>query len=209
MEFLSPAKEASAEYIVKRSRFIGTVAPAFSESEAEAFVASIKAKYPDATHNVYAYSVGTGTPLDRLSDDGEPRGTAGYPVLDVIHKRELKNVVCVVTRYFGGTRLGAGGLLRAYGKTANLALDEAGVMKYAYHMLMEIRMAYDRFGPVQRELESRGCVVLNVIYGEDVTVKAYVKDDETHLVSDVVMNLTSGKAEINVSEGKPIPSPLQ
>ena len=123
MEFLSPAKEASAEYIVKRSRFIGTVSPAFSESEAEAFVSSIRAKYPDATHNVYAYSVGSGTPLDRLSDDGEPRGTAGYPVLDVIHKRGLKNVVCVVTRYFGGTQLGAGGLLRAYGKTANLALE--------------------------------------------------------------------------------------
>ncbi len=209
MEFLSPAKEASAEYIVKRSRFIGTASPAFSESEAEAFVSSIRAKYPDATHNVYAYSVGSGTPLDRLSDDGEPRGTAGYPVLDVIHKRGLKNVVCVVTRYFGGTQLGAGGLLRAYGKTANLALDEAGVMKYAHHMLMKIRLAYDQYGRVQRELESRGCVVLAVDYGEAVTIEAYVRNDDTQLVSERIMDLTSGKAEISVSEGKPIPFPVQ
>lgn len=208
MEFLSPAKEASAEHVVKRSRFIGTVSPTFTESEAEAYVASIKANHPDARHNVYAYSIGAGTPLDRLSDDGEPRGTAGYPILDVIHKRGLRNVVCVVTRYFGGTLLGAGGLLRAYGKTASLALDEAGVVKYVYHSLMGIRVGYDQFGRVQRELENQGCVVLNVDYGEAVTVKAYVKDEETPLLSKRITDLTSGKAEITVSEGKPIPSTL-
>ncbi len=209
MEFLSPAREASAEYIVKRSKFIGTVSPAFSESDAENFVASIRAKYPDATHNVYAYSIGTGTPLDRLNDDGEPKGTAGYPILDVIHKRSLRNVVCVVTRYFGGTLLGAGGLLRAYGKTANLALDEAGVLKYTYHSLMRVRVEYDQFGRVQRELETRGCIVRDVSYGEAVQVEVYVKEEDTPLLSRRLTDLTSGKALITVSEGKPIPSPVQ
>jgi uncharacterized YigZ family protein len=208
VEFLSPAREASAEYIVKRSRFVGTVSPAFSESDAEGFVASIRAKYPDATHNVYAYSVGTGTPLDRLSDDGEPKGTAGYPILDVIHKRSLKNVVCVVTRYFGGTLLGAGGLLRAYGKTANLALDEAGVLKYSHHSLMRVRVEYDQYGRLQREFEARGCIVHDVSYGEAVQVEVYARDEEVPLLSKRVTDLTAGKALLTVSEGKYIPSPV-
>lgn len=206
MEFLSPAKQASAEYVVKRSRFIGTVSPAFSEAEAESFVESIRAKYPDATHNVYAYSVGLGTPIERLSDDGEPKGTAGYPILDVIHKRSLRNVVCVVTRYFGGTLLGAGGLLRAYGKTANLALDEAGALKYIYHSLMRVRVAYDQFGRLQRELENQGCVIDNVDYGEAVQVSAFVKEEAVPALTKRISDLTAGRAEISVSEGKPIPS---
>lgn len=206
MEFLSPAKQASAEYIVKRSKFIGTVSPAFSEAEAESFVESIRAKYPDATHNVYAYSVGLGTPIERLSDDGEPKGTAGYPILDVIHKRSLRNVVCVVTRYFGGTLLGAGGLLRAYGKTANLALDEAGALKYIYHSLMRVRVAYDQFGRLQRELENQGCVIDNVDYGEAVQVSAFVKEEAVPALTKRISDLTAGRAEISVSEGKPIPS---
>ncbi|HHW26780.1 MAG TPA: YigZ family protein [Firmicutes bacterium] len=206
MEFLSPAKQASAEYIVKRSKFIGTVSPAFSEAEAESFVESIRAKYPDATHNVYAYSVGLGTPIERLSDDGEPKGTAGYPILDVIHKRSLRNVVCVVTRYFGGTLLGAGGLLRAYGKTANLALDEAGALKYIYHSLMRVRVAYDQFGRLQRELENQGCVIDNVDYGEAVQISAFVKEEAVPALTKRISDLTAGRAEISVSEGKPIPS---
>jgi len=206
VEFLSPAKQASAEYIVKRSKFIGTVSPAFSEAEAESFVESIRAKYPDATHNVYAYSVGLGTPIERLSDDGEPKGTAGYPILDVIHKRSLRNVVCVVTRYFGGTLLGAGGLLRAYGKTANLALDEAGALKYIYHSLMRVRVAYDQFGRLQRELENQGCVIDNVDYGEAVQVSAFVKEEAVPALTKRISDLTAGRAEISVSEGKPIPS---
>jgi len=206
VEFLSPAKQASAEYIVKRSKFIGTVSPAFSEAEAESFVESIRAKYPDATHNVYAYSVGLGTPIERLSDDGEPKGTAGYPILDVIHKRSLRNVVCVVTRYFGGTLLGAGGLLRAYGKTANLALDEAGALKYIYHSLMRVRVAYDQFGRLQRELENQGCVIDNVDYGEAVQISAFVKEEAVPALTKRISDLTAGRAEISVSEGKPIPS---
>lgn len=206
MEFLSPAKQASAEYIVKRSRFIGTVSPAFTESEADSFVESVRAKYPDATHNVYAYSVGLGTPIERLSDDGEPKGTAGYPILDVIHKRSLRNVVCVVTRYFGGTLLGAGGLLRAYGKTANLALDEAGALKYIYHSLMRVRVAYDQFGRLQRELENQGCVIDNVDYGEAVQISAFVKEEAVPALTKRISDLTAGRAEISVSEGKPIPS---
>ncbi len=205
MEFESPAKEASAEIEAKRSRFIGTVAPAFTAEEAEAFVAAIRRKYPDATHNVYAYSVGTGTPLERLSDDGEPRGTAGYPVLEVIKKRSLRNVVCVVTRYFGGTLLGAGGLLRAYGKAASAAIDAAGVSKYVFHQVFTVAVDYDQFGRLQRELEGRGIRIIDTAYAEKVTVKAYVRPEDVDALLARVRDLTSGKARPSVEEGKYIP----
>ena len=205
MEFVSPAREASAEIEEKRSRFIGTVAPTFTVEEAEQHVAAVRRKYPDATHNVYAYSIGTGTPIERLSDDGEPRGTAGYPVLEVIKKRGLRNVCCVVTRYFGGTLLGAGGLLRSYGKAASAALDAAGTARYIYHHVVSWTLDYDQYGRVQRELELRGIRIIDTSYQERVTVKAYVTPEDVEALSSRVRDLTAGKARLCIEEGKYIP----
>ncbi|MGE5579084.1 MAG: YigZ family protein [Bacillota bacterium] len=202
MEFVSPAREASAEIEAKRSRFIGTAAPTFTVEEAEELVAAVRRKYPDATHNVYAYSIGTGTPTERLSDDGEPRGTAGYPVLEVIKKRGLRNVCCVVTRYFGGTLLGAGGLLRAYGKAASVALDAAGTARYLYHQIASWTLDYDQYGRVQRELEARGIRIVDTSYREQVTVRAYVTPEEVDALSSRVRDLTAGKARLSIEEGK-------
>ncbi|MGI6642620.1 MAG: YigZ family protein [Bacillota bacterium] len=205
MEFLGLARQGEFEILEKRSRFIGTAAPAFSVSEAETFISSIRTKYPDATHNVYAFSVGTGTPVDRVSDDGEPRGTAGYPILEVIHKRELRNAVCVVTRYFGGTLLGAGGLLRAYGKAASGALDQAGTRKYAYHRLLRVNLAYDQYGKVQREVEAWNAIIDQVLYGEDVTIAAYVDDNDVERLVGRITDMTRSKSRISVEDGKYIP----
>ncbi len=205
MEFLSPSRQSEAEILEKRSRFIGAASPAFSVEEAFEFISSIRAKHPDASHNVYAFSIGTGTPVDRVSDDGEPRGTAGYPILEVIHKRELRNTVCVVTRYFGGTLLGAGGLLRAYGKAANRALDEAGACKYAYHQLLRISLAYDQYGRIQRELEVWGAIIDQAEYGENVTVSAYVNGQDVDGLVARITDITAARSRIQVEDGKYIP----
>lgn len=205
MEFLSPAKEASAEIEARRSRFIGTVAPVSGVDEAEAYVVAVRGRYPGATHNVYAYSVGTGTPLERLSDDGEPKGTAGYPVLEVIKKRELRNVVCVVTRYFGGTLLGAGGLLRAYGKAASAAFDAAGTARYVYHEVLSAVIDYDQFGRLQRELDGRGIKIIETSFTDRVLVRAYVMSHELESLTARVRDMTSGRAEIDVGDGRFIP----
>lgn len=202
MEFLSPAKEASSEIEVKRSRFIGTAAPAFTVEEAEDRILAARKKHPDASHKVYAYSVGTGTPIDRLSDDGEPRGTAGYPVLEVIKKRGLRNVVCVVTRYFGGTLLGAGGLLRAYGRAATAAFDAAGTARYVYHRVLSVTLDYGQFERVRREFEARGISIVNAAYAEKVSVRAYVTPEDLEVVTARIRDLTSGKAEMDILEGK-------
>lgn len=205
MEFLSPAKEASSQIEVKRSRFIGTAAPAFTVEEAEDRILAARKKHPDASHKAYAYSVdsvGTGTPIDRLSDDGEPRGTAGYPVLDVIKKRGLRNVVCVVTRYFGGTLLGAGGLLRAYGRAATAAFDAAGTARYVYHKVLSVTLDYGQFERVQREFEARGISIVDAAYAEKVSARAYVTPEDLEVVTARIRDLTSGKAEMDILEGK-------
>ncbi len=203
--FLSPAKIGQAEITERKSRFIGTAAPVFSAEEAEAFIVSIREKHPDATHNVYAYTVGTRTPQDRVSDDGEPRGTAGYPVLEVIRKRNLRNAICVVTRYFGGTLLGAGGLLRAYGKTASRALDLAGASHYRYHNLARISLDYAEFNRVQRELEAWNCFIDKVEYAAQVEIRAYLPEKDMDALLARVKDLTGGKSKIKVEEGKYIP----
>lgn len=202
MEFQSPSKRASAECAAKKSRFIGTVAPAFTVEEAEALIQSVREDHAGATHNVWAYSVGTGTPLERLSDDGEPRGTAGYPVLEVIKKRGLRNVACVVTRYFGGTLLGAGGLLRAYGHAATIALDAAGLARYVYHNVINVTVDYDQFGRVQRELEGRGIRISGISYTAKVTITAYVTPEDVDTLAARVRDITSGKAAWSTLDGE-------
>lgn len=204
-EFVSPRTSASAEIVVKRSRFIGHVAPAFSTEEAEEFIATIKRRHAGARHNVWAYSVGQGTPMERLSDDGEPKGTAGYPVLEVLKKRAVRNGVCVVTRYFGGILLGAGGLLRAYGQSATAALDAAGTSVFVYRDLLCAVLDYDQYGRVQRDLENRGITVAGVDFADKVLVKAWVKPSDLDSIQARIRDLTSGGAVLEVTGGKYVP----
>ncbi|HHY75881.1 MAG TPA: YigZ family protein [Firmicutes bacterium] len=204
-DFLCPRKEASAEIVVKRSRFIGHVAPAFSVEEAESFISKVKAEHPTARHNVWAYCVGPGTPVERLSDDGEPRGTAGYPVLEVFKKRGLRNAVCVVTRYFGGILLGAGGLLRAYGQAASAALEAAGVATYRYHDVLTAVVSYEQYGRIQRELEVRNITIQSVDFAEKVSVTALVRPSDLDMIKARIRDVTSGSATIEILEGRYVP----
>ncbi len=204
-DFLCPKTEASAEMEAKRSRFIGRVSPAFSIEEAEAFIDRVKAQHSTARHNVWAYSVGPGTPIERLSDDGEPRGTAGYPVLEVFKKRGVRNAVCVVTRYFGGILLGAGGLLRAYGQAASAALEAAGAATYAYHEMLTATLEYDQYGRVQRELEGRSIAIQSVDFTDKVKLTALVRPSDLGVIKARLRDLTSGSAVVEVQEGRYIP----
>ncbi len=205
MEFKSFAKLGTAEITVRKSRFIANAGPVFDEKEAEAFIDSVKARYLGATHNVYAYTVGTGSPLDRLSDDGEPRGTGGYPILEILYKKELKNVICTVTRYFGGTKLGAGRLLRAYGRAAAEGMDAAGTSLYAYHNLLVVRTEYEMLGRIQRELENADHIMEDASYGALVTLRAYIKSDLVPMVCGKITDLTRGSVVPEVKDGRYFP----
>ena len=200
MEFIAPLSQAKSEMVIKKSRFIGHVFPAFSEAEAVMHIESVKQEHMSATHNVYAYSVGVGTFAEKTSDDGEPRGTAGYPVLEVIKKRNLQNVVCIVTRYFGGIKLGAGGLVRAYSNAASLALDKAGVAVYRYHDLITATVDYDRFGRVQKELETVKATIHNISFADKVTVEFFAVPELTQALRSMIEDITAGAGVVSVSQ---------
>ncbi len=205
MEFTAPRRQAKIEIIIKKSRFIGHVFPAFSEEEALGQIESVRNQHRDATHNVFAYSVGIGNFAERASDDGEPRGTAGYPVLDVIKKRGLSNVACVDTRYFGGTKLGAGGLVRAYSNAASMALDRAGLAVYMYHECLTAVVDYDQFGRVQREIETSGSVIQNISYAGKVTIEALALPETARILKDRIRDITSGLGSADISPGRYLP----
>ena len=144
-DYLTLRKESSDEFIEKRSRFIGYAKPVTTQDEAMDFINQIRSKHWDATHNVYAYVLRDGQ-IRRYSDDGEPSGTAGVPVLDVLLKENITDCVVVATRYFGGVMLGAGGLVRAYSHTSKIAVDAAGIMKMSVCSVMSVSCDYNFYG---------------------------------------------------------------
>ena len=168
-------KFASDEFIINKSRFIGYAAPCETEAEALAFLQSIRTKHKDATHNCYAYIIGQNAGIMRYSDDGEPGGTAGKPIMDVLTGRGLTNVLCVVTRYFGGILLGAGGLVRAYSKSAADAVTKAGVVSYLPGTILDIPMDYSRYGTLEGFIRANA-EVRNVAFAQNVVVTVAVED---------------------------------
>jgi uncharacterized YigZ family protein len=192
-EYFIPAGAGEAEYDEKRSRFLGHVRPVSSEDEARAFIAEMKKKYCDARHNCWCYSLEDGT--ERYSDDSEPQGTAGIPMLEVFRREGVRNAVCVVTRYFGGVLLGTGGLLRAYTKAAKDALSEAGVSAVRRWAAVDIPCAYAALERIRNELVAVGGVLSDVIYDADVTVKALVPEGEAEALTARVTDLTAGASK--------------
>ncbi len=168
--------KGSAEIVEKKSRFIASVAPVITEDEAIAFVNSVKAKYRDARHNVYAYVVAENN-ISRFTDDGEPSGTAGAPVLDVILKEGLTDVAIVVTRYFGGTLLGTGGLVRAYGKAAKDGVLDAKICEKIYCHELQLSVPYDLLGKIKYIVENGDYIEGSTEYAENVSVTVFVKFD--------------------------------
>lgn len=165
---------SEAEYTVNRSRFIGRCFPVDSEEAALCLLGDIRKKHWDATHNCFAYRIGENAAA-RFSDDGEPGGTAGKPIMDVLTGRELTNVLCVVTRYFGGILLGAGGLVRAYSKSAADAVTKAGMVSYLPGTILDIPMDYSRYGALEDFIRANA-EVRNVAFAQNVVVTVAVED---------------------------------
>lgn len=188
---------ASAEMIEKKSRFIGTVAPVKNEKEALDIISELRSKYYDATHNVYAYIIGEGN-IMRYSDDGEPSGTAGVPVLEVLRKEELIDTVAVVTRYFGGTLLGAGGLVRAYTASAKLGVDSAKVITRTLCNLVKVTCDYTLLGKVQYETLGKGYIIKDIVYGGEVEVYVYTKVEDTDTYLALMEDITNARVLCSV-----------
>lgn len=167
-EYQTILTQAEAEIVEKKSRFIATVRPVQSEEEAKRFIEEMKKKYWNATHNVFAYQIGEQNELQRFSDDGEPQGTAGMPVLSVLKGEDVKNTAIVVTRYFGGTLLGTGGLVRAYGRAAKEGLLTAGIVRLVRYRKYSVMAAYTDSGRVQYEILQEGYELLDTVYTERV-----------------------------------------
>jgi len=188
----------SEEIVIKKSRFIGHARPAETEQEAVAFIEELKKKYWDATHNCSAYLIGERDQFQKALDDGEPSGTAGKPILEVIKNRGLKNTVVVVTRYFGGIMLGAGGLVRAYTDGAVAGIDAAGPIVRVLHREIEVDVDYTWYGKLENELRNRGARVGDVSFTDRVKVLCLPEVGEAERFQAWITDLTQGQALISV-----------
>lgn len=190
----------SAEIVEKKSRFIANVKPILSEDEAAAYIEEIKKKYWDARHNCYAYQLGERNQIQRYSDDGEPGGTAGMPILDVLRGRDIKNSIVVVTRYFGGTLLGTGGLVRAYSSAAKAGLEAAGLIERIPHIRQYFTVDYTMAGKVQYEVLNGGHILEDTVYTDKVEFVVLSERGEENKLRENIVNLTGNKAEMKKDE---------
>lgn len=200
-EYVSLARAGEAEIEIKRSRFIALAAPVAGEDEAKSLLAVVRERHRAANHNVFAYRVGLGTPVERASDDGEPAGTGGRPLLEILSRRDLRNAIIIVTRYFGGTLLGAGGLLRAYSQAGAAAVAAAGLARYAERALLAVTVDYPLWGKVEYELGRRGLATRGVEYAERVTARVLVDPAGVAALTAAMRDLTAGRAVVG-DEGR-------
>lgn len=196
-EYLVPTDCAVAELTEKRSRFIGHVWRVETEEEARSCIAEMKSKYHDARHNCWCYIVRDGNVM-RYSDDGEPQGTAGQPMLEVFRKEGIENICCVVTRYFGGILLGAGGLLRAYTRCAKDALDTAGISVVRRWLVLGLNCPYPLFERMKLLVESVHGVFDEMNYGADVRLQFLLPEESVEQFSEKVTELTAGNVSAEV-----------
>lgn len=189
-QYLIPAKEGASEYIEKKSRFLGLIVPVTTEAEARAQLDAVKKREYDARHNCWAYILHSGQ--KRYSDDGEPQGTAGQPILNVLEREGVQDVLCVVTRYFGGILLGTGGLCRAYTKAAKDALDDAGISELRPWSVLRLDCPYALFERVKLELEKRGGAVISSEYGAQIALTAALPEPEEAVFAKALQELSAG-----------------
>ena len=190
-------KEGTAEIIEKKSRFISYAKPVKTDEEAREFIEKIKKENWNATHNVFAYQIGDRNEIQRFSDDGEPQGTAGMPVLTVLSGEEIKNTVVVVTRYFGGTLLGTGGLVRAYGKSAKEAVLAAGIAEINTFERFSVKCSYNLSGKVQYEILQGGYILEDTVFTDMVEYTVLTEYDMKDAFVSKITDVTSAQAEIN------------
>lgn len=195
MNYFTVSEPAKASFIEKRSEFIGYIAPVKTNEDAVDFVNSVKAEHRKARHNVYAYILRDNN-ISRYSDDGEPQGTAGVPVLDVLRKRGLTDVCMVVTRYFGGILLGGGGLVRAYSHAASLACDAAHIMDMRLCHKLKISAEYTMYGKIAYILPNYDTITVNSDFGQSVSMEILVLSEILHSLIKELTEITNGTALI-------------
>ena len=194
------SKGAQAELVEKKSRFIATIRPVSSEEEAVAFIEEMKKKYYDARHNCSAFVIGSKGELTRSSDDGEPSGTAGRPMLEVLTGSGIRNIAVVVTRYFGGVLLGTGGLVRAYSGAVKMALEQCETITRRYGVQMLIKTDYNGVGKIQYLLGSKDVVIQDSVYAADVQMTVLVPIEEYDRLCKELVETTNGRVGLEEVE---------
>lgn len=198
---------AQAEFVERRSRFIGHALPVTTEEAAQAFIAEKKSQYWDASHNVYAYILREGN-IQRFSDDGEPQGTAGVPALDVLRKEQLTDIVVVITRYFGGILLGGGGLVRAYSHSAKIAVDAAGIMEMRLGYLIEMEFDYGLYGKITYMIPKYHVQIEDTDFGASVRMRFLIAAELYDEFEKELTDLTNAKVVPEIKEERFADIPL-
>ncbi|WP_078543830.1 YigZ family protein [Litchfieldia alkalitelluris] len=188
------------ELNIQKSRFIAYISRVNTEEEAQSFIQQIKKMHHSANHNCSAYLIGENDQIQKANDDGEPSGTAGVPILEVLKKKRLKDTVVVVTRYFGGIKLGAGGLIRAYGKSTSEGLQATGIVERKLMRIIHTTIDYTWLGKVENELRSSKYELKDIHYLDDVKVDTYVEEAETEAFMDWMTELTNGKSKMTMGD---------
>ena len=196
LQYLTIKDYGEHEIVIQKSRFICYISRATTEEEAQEFIQKIKKQHWNATHNCSAYLIGEQDQIQKANDDGEPSGTAGVPMLEVLKKRGLKDTVVVVTRYFGGIKLGAGGLIRAYGKCTSEGINHVGVVQRKLMRVMQTEIDYTLLGKIENELRNSKYAIKDIHYLENVTFDTYVEEDGKQAFTDWMIELTNGKCTI-------------
>lgn len=197
-QYVTVAGEGVHETEISRSRFRCALAPAATEAEAQQFVARIRAEHPTANHNCWAYVLGSDGSVQKASDDGEPGGTAGVPMLQMLTRRDIRYTAAVVTRYFGGIKLGAGGLIRAYGGVVGEALDEIGTVVRQRFRLVTVTTGHQRAGKLENDLRATGRTVLGVHYGSAVTLELGLPEADIEEFRGWLADATAGTADLEL-----------
>lgn len=196
------------EMELKKSKFICHLKRVETEDEAIEFIEQIKKEHWKATHNCSAYTLGINDEIQRANDDGEPSGTAGIPMLEIFLKRNLKNIVAVVTRYYGGVKLGAGGLIRAYGGSVNQAVDKVGIVERQLQQLIDVTVSYPQSGHVEHSLREANYSIQDISYTENITYHCVIPlEEEEKFVQDIA-NWTSAEAVVEVTNKAWIEVPI-
>lgn len=194
--YLTIAKNTTYEQIIKKSRFICSIARVSSDEEAQQFIASIQAANKKATHNCFAYMIGDNDQIQRESDNGEPSGTAGIPILESLKLAKIHNVVAVVTRYFGGIKLGAGGLIRAYSNTTTEAIHQAGLVQRIKQAILKITVTYDLHDLLLYYLKENNLEVASEEYGVNVETSIYVNETDLKDIKEKLINRFNDQLQI-------------
>ncbi|GEB48220.1 MULTISPECIES: YigZ family protein [Streptomyces] len=195
-EYITVAAEGVHETEINRSRFLCALAPAATEAEAQEFIARIRGEHPAANHNCAAYVIGADAGIQKADDDGEPGGTAGVPMLQMLLRRDVRYAVAVVTRYFGGVKLGAGGLIRAYGGAVGEALDAIGTVTRRRFRLVTVTVGHERAGRLENDLRATGRSVREVRYAAEVTIELGLPENELDAFRGWLADATAGSARM-------------